>query len=67
MSMPQSPGKKKTGPPTDKSKEALIALGADKLSGWNEVEEAHKKATSVIELLDGSVNRALRSQEMQYL
>lgn len=59
--------KKRANQTTDKNKDALIQLGADKLTGWQEVEEAHERATKVIALLDNSVNRALRSQEYQYL
>ena len=62
----QSPPKKK-GAETDKRLAALKDVGADKHSGWDDVVEAHEKAQNVIALLDNSVNRALRTQEYQYL
>ena len=35
---PSSPTKKRT---QDKNKDALIKMGANKLAGWEDVEEAH--------------------------
>ena len=69
VTLRQSPSQKvqKDGKEVDKSKQALIALGADKLSGWNEVEEAHEKASSIIANLDQSLNNVLRKQELEYL
>ena len=66
INKPQSPPKKK-GAETDKRLAALIDAGADKHSGWNDVIEAHERSQTVISLLDNSVNRALRTQEYQYL
>jgi hypothetical protein len=68
-SLRPSPSTKKTEPKVgaDKHKDALIAAGADKHSGWHEVEEAHEKAGAIIGNLDASLNNVLRKQEYEYL
>lgn len=48
-------------------KEQAKANGILKTSGWQEVEEQHEKATSIIAGLDSSLNQVLRKQEYEYL
>ena len=69
VTLRQSPSQKINKPvdPVDKNKAQLIALGADKSSGWGEVEEAHEKASFIIANLDQSLNNVLRKQELEYL
>ena len=68
-SLRPSPSTKRAEPKVgaEKHKEALIAAGADKLTGWNEVEEAHERAGVIIANLDASLNNVLRKQEFEYL